>query len=101
MKSWFTAKQNEILCCQEAVIKTYDEAKAVKKVILSVMILAFVASSMTLWLLELPLKPILYFFEAVLILIIYHSLSGTFKRIQGLKVNEGYYELAHTCQIIN
>ena len=47
MKSWFTVKQNEILYCQEAVIKTYDEAKAVKKVILSVMILAFVASSVT------------------------------------------------------
>ena len=40
-----------------------------KKITLSVMILAFVASSITLWLLESPLKYMLYFFEAALILI--------------------------------
>ena len=51
-----------------------------KKVSLSLLILAFVASSVTLWLLESPLKPILYFFEAALILAMYHSLSGKFKK---------------------
>jgi len=39
-----------------------------------------IASSMTLWLLESPLKPMLYFFEAALILTIYHSLTGNFKK---------------------
>jgi len=34
-----------------------------------------------LTLLELPLKPMLYFFEAALILTIYHSLTGNFKKI--------------------
>ena len=33
-----------------------------------------------LTLLELPLKPMLYFFEAALILTIYHSLYGNFKK---------------------
>ena len=47
-----------------------------KKATLSLIILAFVASSITLWLLESPLKYALYFFEAALIVIIYHSLSG-------------------------
>ena len=51
-----------------------------KKVTLSVIVLAFVASSITLWLLESPLKPMLYFFEAALILTIYHSLYGNFKK---------------------
>lgn len=50
------------------------------KVTLSVIILAFVASSMSLWLLESSLKPMLYFFEATLILIMHHSLSGNFKK---------------------
>lgn len=45
-----------------------------KRVTLSVMVLAFVASSMTLWLLESPLRPILYFFEAILILTIARAL---------------------------
>jgi len=58
-----------------------------KKINLLLMILAFVASSMTLWLLESPLKPMLYFFEAALILTIYHSLYGNFKK-QTLKLKE-------------
>jgi hypothetical protein len=53
-----------------------------KKVTLSVIILAFVASSITLWLLESPLKYMLYFFEAALTLIIYYSLHGNSKKIR-------------------
>lgn len=53
-----------------------------KKVTLSLLILAFAASSMTLWLLESSLKYILYFFEVALILTMYHSLFGNFKRIK-------------------
>jgi hypothetical protein len=44
------------------------------------MILAFIASTITLWLLESSLKLMLYFFEAALILTIYHSLHGNFKK---------------------
>ena len=51
-----------------------------KNVTLSVIILVFVASSITFWLLESPLKYILSFFEATLILIMHHSLSGNFKK---------------------
>jgi len=51
-----------------------------KKINLLLIILAFVVSSVTLWLLESPLKPMLYFFEAALILTIYHSLYGNFKK---------------------
>lgn len=40
----------------------------------------FVASSITLSLLESPLKPILYFFEAALILTMYHAQIGNFKK---------------------
>ncbi len=50
-----------------------------KKVTLSLTflaILAFVASSMTLWLLELSLKYVLYFFEVTLFLTLYQSLFG-------------------------
>jgi len=32
-------------------------------------------------LLELPLKPMLYFFEVVLIPTVYHSLSGNLKKV--------------------
>jgi len=52
-----------------------------KKINLLLMILAFVVSSVALWLLESPLKYMFYFFEAALILTIYHSLSGNFKKI--------------------
>ena len=47
---------------------------------MSLIILAFVASSMTLWLLESPLKPMPYFFEVALILTMYHSLSETSRK---------------------
>jgi len=47
-----------------------------KKVSLSLLISAFVASSITLLLLESPLKYILYFFEVALILIVCYSLFG-------------------------
>jgi len=57
-----------------------------KKVTLSLTILAFAASSMTLWLLESPLKPMLYFFEAALTLTMYHSLETS--RKHGLKLKE-------------
>ena len=53
-----------------------------KKVTLSVIIFAFAASSITLWLLESPLKYILFFLEVALILTVYHSLSGNFKKIR-------------------
>ena len=59
-----------------------------KKINLLLIILAFVASSVTLWLLESPLKPMLCFFEVALILTMYHSLFGNFKK-QGLKLKEG------------
>jgi len=62
--------------------KNHKDAKAMTKVTLSLIVLAFVASSVTLWLLESPLKPMLYFFEAALILIIYHSLYGNFKKMR-------------------
>ena len=52
-----------------------------KKVTLLLIVLVFVVSSVTLWLLESPLKPMLYFFEAALILTIYYSLYGNFKKI--------------------
>jgi len=42
--------------------------------------LAFAASTITLWLLETPLKYILYFLEATLILTVYHSLSENFNK---------------------
>jgi len=58
-----------------------------KKFTLSLIVLVFVVSSVTLWLLESPLKPMLYFFEAALILTIYHSLYGNFKK-QTLKLKE-------------
>jgi len=51
------------------------------KVALSLTVLAFVASSMTLWLLESSLKYVLYFFEVALILTRYHPLSGNFKKV--------------------
>jgi len=50
-----------------------------KNATLLLLVLAFVASSMTLWLLESPLKPILYFFEAALILTMYRPLHRNFK----------------------
>ena len=53
-----------------------------KNVTLSLIILEFVASSMTLWLLESPLKPMLYFFQAALILTRYHALSGNFQKVK-------------------
>ena len=51
-----------------------------KRVTLSVIVLAFVASSVTLWLLESPLKYILCFFEVALILILFYSLFGNFEK---------------------
>ena len=51
-----------------------------KKINLLLIVLVFVVSSVTLWLLESPLKPMLYFFEAALILTIYYSLYGNFKK---------------------
>ena len=51
------------------------------KATLSSIIVAFVASSMTLWLLESPLEYILFFFEVALILTMYHPLSGNFKKV--------------------
>lgn len=50
-----------------------------KRVTLYAIILAFAASSVTLWLLESPLKIILYFFVAALILTVYYSLYGNLK----------------------
>jgi len=50
------------------------------KTALSPIVLVFVVSSVTLWLLESPLKPMLYFFEAALTLTIYQSLNGNFKK---------------------
>jgi len=55
-------------------------AEAVNKTALSVIVLVFVVSSVTLWLLESPSKPMLYFFEAALTLTIYHSLHGKLKK---------------------
>jgi len=52
------------------------------KTALSPIILVFVVSSVTLWLLESPLKPMLYFFEAALTLTIYHSLYGNIKKMR-------------------
>jgi len=43
---------------------------------LSALILALVASSVTLWLIESSLKYILYFFEIALILLLFYSLFG-------------------------
>lgn len=51
-----------------------------KKFALSVIVLAFVVSSVTLWLPESPLKYVLYFFEAALTPTMYHSLSGNYKK---------------------
>ena len=51
-----------------------------EKVAIVLLILALVASSVTLWLLESPLAPMLYFFAVTLILTTYHSLSGNFKK---------------------
>jgi len=48
---------------------------------LSVIVLPFIASSLTLWLLESPLKYVLYLFEVSLILMMYYCLSGNFKKI--------------------
>ena len=42
-------------------LKRCEDAEVMKKITLSIIILAFVVSSVTLWLLESPLKPILYF----------------------------------------
>jgi len=56
----------------------------VNKTALSPIVLVF-AASVTLWLLESPIKPMLYFFEAALTLTIYHSLHGNFKKAR-LKV---------------
>ena len=50
------------------------------KINLLLIVLVFVVSSVTLWLLESPLKPMLYFFEAALTLTIYHSLHGKLKK---------------------
>lgn len=50
--------------------------EAVKKVTLSLIIFALVASSFTLWLIESSLKYVLYFFEVALILILFCSLFG-------------------------
>lgn len=55
-----------------------------KKINLLLIVLAFVVSSVTLWLLESPLKPMLYFFEVDLILTMYHSLSGNFRNAREL-----------------
>jgi len=51
-----------------------------RKINLLLIVLVFVVSSVTLWLLESPLKPMLYFFEAALTLTVYHSLPGNFKK---------------------
>ena len=62
-------------------MKAMSTIEGSKKINLLLIVLAFVVSSVTLWLLESPLKPMLYFFEAALILTIYHSLHGNFKKI--------------------
>jgi hypothetical protein len=49
---------------------------------LSALILALLASSVTLWLIESPLKYAFYFFEASLILILLYSLSGKLRKIK-------------------
>jgi len=61
-------------------MKAMSTIESSKKINLLLIVLAFVVSSVTLWLLESPLKPMLYFFEAALILTIYHSLYGNFKK---------------------
>jgi len=63
-----------------------------RKINLLLIVLVFVVSSVTLWLLESPLKPMLYFFEAALTLTIYHSLHGKLKKtsfkIKGITVSK-------------
>jgi len=61
-------------------MKAMSTIEGNKKINLLLIVLAFVVSSVTLWLLESPLKPMLYFFEAALILTIDHSLNGNFKK---------------------
>jgi len=61
-------------------MKAMSTIEGSKKIDLLLIILAFVASSVALWLLESPLKPMLYFFEAALTLTIYHSLYGNYKK---------------------
>lgn len=69
-------------CISKSYLKRNKAAETMNKNNASLIILAFVASSVTLWLLESPSKPILYFLEAALILIIYYSSSGNFKKIR-------------------
>ena len=61
-------------------MKAMSTIESSKKINLLLIVLAFVVSSVTLWLLESPLKPMLYFFEAALTLTIYHSLHRNFKK---------------------
>lgn len=50
---------------------------------LSTLLLALVASSVTLWLIESPLKYALYFFKIAAILIVHGSLFGNLKTRNG------------------
>jgi len=68
-------------------MEKHKDARTVKKVTLSVIIFAFVASSITLWLLESPLKHMLYLFEVALILTLYPLYLETFRK-QRLKLKE-------------
>ena len=60
--------------------KAMSTVESSKKIDMLLIVLAFVVSSVTLSLLESSLKPMLYFFEAALTLIMYHSLYGNFKK---------------------
>ena len=61
-------------------MKAMSTIESSKKINLLLIVLVFVVSSVTLWLLESPSKPMLYFFEVALTLTIYHSLHGKLKK---------------------
>jgi len=69
-----TTQNNKL---DEKAMSTIESSKKVNPLLI---VLVFVVSSVTLWLLESPLKPMLYLFEAALTLTIYHSLYGNFKK---------------------
>ena len=86
-------------------MKAMSTIEGSKKINLLLIVLAFVVSSVTLWLLESPLKPMLYFFEAALILTIYYSLYGNFKKtmfkIKEKAVTKLYSNLSTTGHIVS
>jgi len=92
-------------CIGKSYLKRNKVAETMNKNNASLIILAFVVSSVTLWLLESPLKPMLYFFEAALILTIYYSLYGNFKKtmfkIKEKAVTKLYSNLSTTGHIVS